>query len=103
MASECNGFWEVRRVKMRENGFPRDRHYKSTRDKKRRERDKAGFMQDFGVLRGFRAGFSFGYTYSAFFVPQCNRLKWGLIGKKGANKRLSERQFDLGRALFKEY
>jgi hypothetical protein len=88
MTSECNRLEKAHLVKMRENWFPRDRHANSTRDKRYREKEKRGFGQDLGVLRGFRAGFMQDYAHSALFVPQCNRLYWGLIDWKGGNKKL---------------
>jgi hypothetical protein len=84
---------------MRENGVPGDRHYKTTRDKKGWEEEKTGFVQDLGVLRGFRAGLTQNYAHSTFFVPRCNRLQWGLIGEKRPNNRLSERQSGLEKML----
>jgi hypothetical protein len=75
-------FW-----KMRENGFPRDRHYKSTRDKECREREKVGFVQDSGVLRGFRAGFSFDYAYSPFFCSSMQSVAMGVDRLKRAKQK----------------
>jgi hypothetical protein len=78
MAFEGNDFGEAWRVKMRENGFPGDRHYNSTRDKKGREREKTGFVQDSGVLRGFRAGLTQDYAHSSFFCSSMQPVVMGV-------------------------
>jgi hypothetical protein len=64
-----------------EKEFPRDRHHKSTRIKKCRKREKAGFVQDLGVLWGFRADSVQDYAHSTLFVPHCKRLQAGLFLK----------------------
>jgi hypothetical protein len=69
----------------RENGFLRDRHAKSTRDKKGREerkeireQEKGTFVQDFEVLRGFCAGLLKIYAHSTFFCSSMQSVVMGV-------------------------
>jgi hypothetical protein len=68
---------------MRENGFPRDRHAKTTRIKKSRERQKTGFVQELGLYGGFVQVFRKTMRL-VFFCPSMQSVVMGVDqDKKG--------------------